>query len=151
MLPGRHQAEGQFRAEAAVPGHDGSPEIQRGQQRVHQPARPGQHRGDLRSDPFERSQHESGDYVRWAVDHAFVGIDGRTKGSITVQLARSDTTLQLAWVLGGFVGIAMPLDPPQLGLGVAAAVGGVAVTQPASISASLGPAFRAKSSAACMI
>ncbi|WP_229856120.1 MFS transporter [Nocardioides flavus (ex Wang et al. 2016)] len=35
--------------------------------------------------------------------------------------ARSDTTLQLAWVIGGFVGIAMPLMP-QLGLGVAAAV-----------------------------
>jgi hypothetical protein len=36
--------------------------------------------------------------------------------------ARSDTTLQLAWVIGGFVGIAMPLDPPRLGLGVAAAL-----------------------------
>jgi MFS family permease len=36
--------------------------------------------------------------------------------------ARSDTTLQLAWVIGGFVGIAMPLDPPRLGLGVAAGV-----------------------------
>jgi MFS family permease len=35
--------------------------------------------------------------------------------------ARSDTTLQLAWVIGGFVGIAMPLLP-QLGLGIAAAV-----------------------------
>ncbi|GAB2887208.1 MFS transporter [Nocardioides pacificus] len=35
--------------------------------------------------------------------------------------ARSDTTLQLAWVIGGFVGIAMPLLP-QLGLGVACAV-----------------------------
>ncbi len=35
--------------------------------------------------------------------------------------ARSDTTLQLAWVVGGFVGIAMPLIP-RLGLGVAAAV-----------------------------
>jgi MFS family permease len=33
--------------------------------------------------------------------------------------ARSDTTLQLAWVIGGFVGIAMPLVP-QLGLGIAA-------------------------------
>ena len=32
---------------------------------------------------------------------------------------RSDTTCQLAWVLGGFVGIALPLDPPRLGLGVA--------------------------------
>jgi MFS family permease len=36
--------------------------------------------------------------------------------------ARSDTTLQLAWVIGGFIGIAMPLDPPRLGLGVAAVV-----------------------------
>jgi len=36
--------------------------------------------------------------------------------------ARSDTPLQLAWVWGGFVGIAWPLDPPRLGLGVAAAV-----------------------------
>ncbi|MBB6628693.1 MFS transporter [Nocardioides sp. KIGAM211] len=35
--------------------------------------------------------------------------------------ARSDTTLQLAWVIGGFVGIAMPLLP-RLGLGVACAV-----------------------------
>jgi MFS family permease len=38
--------------------------------------------------------------------------------------ARSDTTLQLAWVIGGFVGIAMPLMP-QLGLGIAAAVLGL--------------------------
>ena len=36
--------------------------------------------------------------------------------------ARSDTTLQLAWVIGGFVGIAMPLDPARLGLAVATAV-----------------------------
>jgi MFS family permease len=36
--------------------------------------------------------------------------------------ARSDTTLQLAWVIGGFVGIALPLDPARLGLGVAFAV-----------------------------
>jgi uncharacterized membrane protein HdeD (DUF308 family) len=35
--------------------------------------------------------------------------------------ARSDTTLQLSWVIGGFVGIALPLNP-NLGLGVAAAV-----------------------------
>lgn len=32
--------------------------------------------------------------------------------------ARSDTTVQLAWVVGGFVGIAMPLNP-RLGLSVA--------------------------------
>ena len=36
--------------------------------------------------------------------------------------ARSDTTLQLAWVIGGFVGIAMPIEPARLGLGVATAV-----------------------------
>jgi MFS family permease len=35
--------------------------------------------------------------------------------------ARSDTTLQLAWVIGGFIGIALPLIP-RLGLGIAAAV-----------------------------
>jgi MFS family permease len=35
--------------------------------------------------------------------------------------ARSDTTLQLSWVIGGFVGIALPLMP-RLGLGVACAV-----------------------------
>jgi len=34
--------------------------------------------------------------------------------------ARSDTLVQLAWVVGGFIGIAMPLIP-QLGLGVAVA------------------------------
>ena len=33
--------------------------------------------------------------------------------------ARSDTTLQLAWVVGGFVGIALPLEPARLGMGVA--------------------------------
>jgi hypothetical protein len=27
---------------------------------------------NLRADPFERAQRESGDYVRWFVDHAFV-------------------------------------------------------------------------------
>ncbi|WP_205473890.1 MFS transporter [Nocardioides sp. SYSU D00038] len=36
--------------------------------------------------------------------------------------ARSDTTLQLAWVIGGFIGIALPLEPARLGLGVAFAV-----------------------------
>ena len=35
--------------------------------------------------------------------------------------ARSDTTVQLAWVIGGFVGIAMPLIP-RLGLSVAGIV-----------------------------
>ncbi len=36
----------------------------------------------------------------------------------TSAFARSDTTLQLAWVIGGFVGIALPLNP-ALGLAVA--------------------------------
>jgi arylsulfatase len=27
---------------------------------------------NLRSDPFERAQHEAGDYVKWFVEHAFV-------------------------------------------------------------------------------
>ncbi len=39
----------------------------------------------------------------------------------TSAFARSDTTLQLAWVLGGFVGIAMPLHP-KLGLAVGAII-----------------------------
>jgi hypothetical protein len=33
--------------------------------------------------------------------------------------ARSETLLQLSWVIGGFLGIVLPLDPTQLGLGVA--------------------------------
>jgi MFS family permease len=39
----------------------------------------------------------------------------------TSAFARSDTTLQLAWVIGGFVGIALPLQP-RLGLILAAVV-----------------------------
>ena len=39
----------------------------------------------------------------------------------TSAFARSETLLQLSWVVGGFVGIALPLIP-HLGLGVAAAV-----------------------------
>jgi hypothetical protein len=35
--------------------------------------------------------------------------------------ARSETLLQLAWVVGGFIGIALPLVP-QVGLGVLAAI-----------------------------
>jgi hypothetical protein len=35
--------------------------------------------------------------------------------------AKSETLLQLSWVIGGFIGIFMPLEP-QLGLGVAAAI-----------------------------
>jgi predicted branched-subunit amino acid permease len=35
--------------------------------------------------------------------------------------ARSETLLQLSWVVGGFLGIALPLVP-QVGIGVAAAV-----------------------------
>jgi hypothetical protein len=39
----------------------------------------------------------------------------------TSAFARSDTTLQLAWVIGGFVGIALPLNP-RVGMTVAAVV-----------------------------
>lgn len=39
----------------------------------------------------------------------------------TSAFARSETLLQLSWVVGGFIGIAMPLNP-HLGLGVAAAI-----------------------------
>jgi MFS family permease len=35
--------------------------------------------------------------------------------------ARSETLLQLCWVVGGFIGIALPLDP-EVGLGVLAAI-----------------------------
>jgi len=40
----------------------------------------------------------------------------------TSVFARSETLLQLSWVMGGFVGIALPLSMPQLSLGVAAAI-----------------------------
>ena len=39
----------------------------------------------------------------------------------TSAFARSDTVLQMAWVIGGFVGIVMPLHP-RMGLGIAAGV-----------------------------
>ncbi len=58
--------------------------------------------------------------------------------------ARSDTILQLAWVIGGFVGIVMPLMP-RLGLGVACGVLGawalfVFVSRPSRIGTSPGGA-----------
>lgn len=57
---------------------------------------------------------------------AKLSLDSTIQGDVpervrTSAFARSDTTLQLGWVVGGFVGIALPLDPPRLGLGVAAA------------------------------
>ena len=65
--------------------------------------------------------------------------------------ARSDTTLQLAWVLGGFIGIAIPLMP-RLGLSVAAAVlaawfAFVLTTRPRDVHARLEPAQSSSSSA----
>jgi len=49
-------------------------------------------------------------------------IQAHVPGSVQASaFARSDTTLQLAWVIGGFVGIALPLHA-RLGLGVACAV-----------------------------
>ncbi|MCD4525630.1 MFS transporter [Nocardioides sp. cx-173] len=57
---------------------------------------------------------------------AKVSLDATIQSGVRPQVqasafARSDTTLQLAWVIGGFVGIALPLYP-RLGLGVAAVV-----------------------------
>ncbi len=63
---------------------------------------------------------------------AKVSLDSTIQSSVPTQVqssafARSDTTLQLSWVVGGFVGIALPLNP-HLGLGVAcAALGAWAV------------------------
>jgi len=44
-------------------------------------------------------------------------VSEQTRSSV---FARSETLLQLSWVVGGFLGIALPLVP-RLGLGVAAA------------------------------
>jgi hypothetical protein len=57
---------------------------------------------------------------------AKVSLDSTIQASVperirTSTFARSDTLLQMAWVFGGFVGIALPLLP-RLGLGIAAAV-----------------------------
>lgn len=40
----------------------------------------------------------------------------------TSVFARGETLLQLSWVIGGFLGILLPLSPPQLGFGVTAAI-----------------------------
>lgn len=40
----------------------------------------------------------------------------------TSMFARSETLLQLAWVIGGFTGLGLALSSPQLGLGLTAAV-----------------------------
>jgi hypothetical protein len=49
-------------------------------------------------------------------------IQGRVpEGTRSSAFARSETLLQLSWVVGGFLGIALPLVP-SVGLGVAAAV-----------------------------
>lgn len=57
---------------------------------------------------------------------AKVSLDSTIQSGVPVHVqasafARSDTTLQLAWVIGGFIGIALP-QTPQLGLGVAFAI-----------------------------
>ncbi|CAA9353566.1 MAG: putative membrane protein [uncultured Nocardioidaceae bacterium] len=40
----------------------------------------------------------------------------------TSVFARGETLLQVSWVTGGFLGILLPLSPPQLGLGITAAL-----------------------------
>jgi MFS family permease len=54
---------------------------------------------------------------------AKVSLDSTIQSGVPVHVqasafARSDTTLQLAWVVGGFVGIALP-QVPRVGLGIA--------------------------------
>jgi hypothetical protein len=49
----------------------GSSTVRRSQLRVHKLF-------NLRSDPFERAQYESGDYVRWFIEHAFVIVPAQT-------------------------------------------------------------------------
>ena len=62
----------------------------------------------------------------------------------TSAFARSDTLLQLAWVVGGFVGIAVPLSPP-LGFGLAAgALTGWLVLVLARRPAGVEPRWRAR-------
>ena len=73
------------------------------------------HAGRARADG--RARPVAGQAVSWTRR-------SRAASRATIQasaFARSDTTLQLAWVIGGFVGIAMPLNP-RLGLSVAGIV-----------------------------
>ena len=80
----------------------------------------------------ERQAEQAADQPPVPVEYLdAVGVPERMQSSA---FARSDTTLQLSWVIGGFVGIAMPLMP-RLGLSVACGVLGawavfVLVTRP---------------------
>ena len=79
--------------------------------------------------PYDRVGPTSDIVARRMATLAKLSLDSTIQRDIPSRIqasafARSDTTLQLAWVIGGFVGIAMPLMP-QLGLGIAAGVLGL--------------------------
>jgi hypothetical protein len=61
----------------------------------------------------------------------------------TSAFARSETVLQLAWVLGGFTGLALPVPGPW-GMGVATAVAGVAAVTGVAGAARTRSAARAR-------
>lgn len=42
---------------------------------------------NLKSDPFERAQHESGDYVRWFIEHAFVVVPAQAIVASTLRVS----------------------------------------------------------------
>jgi len=48
--------------------------------------------------------------------------DGVPENVRTSVFARAETLVQLSWVVGGFLGIALPLSLPRLSLGIAAAL-----------------------------
>ena len=55
---------------------------------------------NLRSDPFERAQHEAGDYVRWFIEHAFVlvpaqALVGAASGELSAVPAAPEARLLL--------------------------------------------------------
>jgi hypothetical protein len=56
---------------------------------------------NLRSDPFERAQHEAGDYVKWFVEHAFCSAPGSSgRGAASDEFPAVSTTAAPRLILG---------------------------------------------------
>ena len=56
---------------------------------------------NLRSDPFERAQHEAGDYVRWFVEHAFVLVPAQAiVGQHLMSFQQFPPTAKTGFILG---------------------------------------------------
>ena len=56
---------------------------------------------NLRSDPFERAQHESGDYVRWFIEHAFVLVPAQAhRGAASRELPAVSAAPEARLILG---------------------------------------------------